>query len=163
MKQVILHTFTKSEVESLDFDRFDALYGHWPQLWNRELKEKFDSLVLVVDGYDDHPEEIYCIPEVRRFYRELHKRWPWWAFFLSNEMACMAICYLCLIPSVESYKRDGQSQCAAAFEPKDILEILHHDFGRMNYLWGIAGMSDAENDKRSDEILKLFTGGGRNG
>lgn len=29
----------------------------------------------------------------------------------------------------------------------------------MNYLWSIAGMSEEANDRRSDEILKLFTGG----
>jgi len=38
MKQITLHTFTKTEVESLDFTRFDSLFGHWPQLWNNALK-----------------------------------------------------------------------------------------------------------------------------
>jgi hypothetical protein len=159
MKTVIIHTITKAEIQSLDFTRFEKLFGHWPQLWSNELREKFDSLVFQVDGYNGHPDEIYCIPEVRAYFHELHRRWPWWAFFLSNEMANMAICYLCLLPSVESYKHDGDSQCAAAFNPHKILDILKHDFGRMNHLWQIAGMSDAENDRRSDEILKIFTGG----
>ncbi|MGJ8650852.1 MAG: hypothetical protein ACSHX4_10880 [Opitutaceae bacterium] len=159
MKTIIIHTITKEEIQALDFSRFENLFGHWPQLWSNELKEKYDSLVLQIDGYNDRANEIYCIPEIRTYLQELHRRWPWWAFFLSNEMACMAICYLCLLPSVESYKRDGDSQCAAAFDPREILEILKHDFGRMNYLWHISGMSDAENDARSDEILSLFTGG----
>ena len=159
MKQITLHTFTKTEVESLDFTRFDALFGHWPQLWNNELKEKFDSLIFLIDGYNDHPDEIYCIPQVRRFYRELHRRWPWWAFFLSKEVGSMGVAYLCLLDEVGSYKCDADPMCAASFDPRPILEILHHDFGRMNYLWSIAGMSDDENDQRSDGILKLFTGG----
>ncbi|WPJ95142.1 hypothetical protein SH580_17090 [Coraliomargarita algicola] len=159
MKQIILHTFTKAEVEALDFKRFDALFGHWPQLWNHELRDKFDSLVFMVDGYNDRTEEIYCIPEVRRFYRELHRRWPWWTFFLCNENASMAVAYLCLIDEVGTYKRDTNPMCAASFDPRLILEILHHDFGRMNYLWSIARMSDEANDQRSDDILKLFKGG----
>lgn len=163
MKAVTIHTITKQEIETLDFTRFETLFGHWPQLWSNELREKFDSLILQVDGYNDDSNEIYCIPEIRAYFQELHRRWPWWAFFLSNEMASMAICYLCLLPSVESYKRDGDSQCAAAFDPREILDTLKHDFGRMNYLWQISGMSDAENDQRSDEILTIFTGGSHHG
>jgi len=163
MKQIILHTFTKSEVETLDFTRFEALFAHWPQLWGMELREKFDSLVFIVGGYDEHPEEIYCIPEIRRFYQELHKRWPWWSFFLSNEAGSMAVAYLCLIDGVESFKRAGAPSCTASFDPQPPLQILRHDFSRMNYLWSIAGMSEAANDKRSDEILQLFTGGGCHG
>jgi hypothetical protein len=163
MKTIIIHTITKEEIQSQNFVRFEGLYGHWPQLWSRELCEKFDSLVLQVDGYNDHADELYCIPEVRTYFQGLHRRWPWWAFFLNNDMASMAIAYLCLIPSVASYKMDGESQCAAAFDPRELLEIIHHDFGRMNYLWRISGMSDAANDKRSDEILTLFTGGRHHG
>lgn len=159
MKTIILHTITKTEIQAKDFSRFEGLYGHWPQLWSRELKEKFDSLVLQVDGYNEHSDELYCIPEVRLYFQELHRRWPWWAFFLSNQMASMAVAYLCLIPSVESYKKDGAKECAAAFDPRELLKIIHHDLGRMNYLWRIAGLSDEANDRRSDEILNLFTGG----
>lgn len=160
MKTIIIHTFAKREIETLDFKRFEDIYGHWPQLWGSELKDKFDSLILQVDGYNDHPEEIYCIPEVRVYFQELHKRWPWWAYFLNNsEMATMAITYLCLLKSIESYKRDSNPQCAAAFNPRELLELVQQDFGRMNYLWEIAGLSGEANDQRSDEILSLFTGG----
>jgi hypothetical protein len=154
-----MHTFTHAEVEALDFERFDGLFGHWPQLWGMELRAKYDSLVFLVEGYDDHPDEIYCIPEIRRFYQELHQRWPWWCFFLSNANASLAVAYLCLIDCVDSFKKDSSPMCAASFDPSPLLEILRHDFGRMNYLWDIAGMSEEDNDCRSDEILNVFTGG----
>lgn len=159
MKQIILHTFTRNEIETLDFARFDAIFGHWPQLWGMELKEKFDSLVFLVDGYNDHPDEIYVIPEIRAFFQALHKRWPWWAFFLSNESASMAVTYLCLVDCIDAFKRKGDPSCAATYDPAPLMQLLWHDFGRMNYLWSIAGMSEEANDQRSDEILKLFTGG----
>ena len=163
MKTIIIHTFTKTEIEALDFTRFDNLFGHWPKLWASELKEKFDSLILQVDGYNENPEEIYCIPEVRKYFQALHSRWPWWAYFLNNSESSMAVVYLCLLKSVDSYKKDAQPECAAAFDPREILEIIRHDFGRMNYLWRIAGLSDEENDRRSDEILSLFIGGAHHG
>lgn len=157
-----MHTFTQAEVEALDFERFDGMFAHWPQLWAMELRAKYDSLVFLVEGYDDHPDEIYCIPEIRRFYQELHKRWPWWAFFLNNSNASLAVAYLCLIDCVDSFKKDSSPMCAASFNPRPLLEIIRHDFGRMNYLWSIAGMSEEDNDRRSDEILNVFTGGIRN-
>lgn len=159
MKQIIIHTFTMAEIQTLDFTRFEGLFNHWPQLWGMALREKFDSLVLLVDGYNDHPDEIYAIPEIRSFFKELHRRWPWWAFFLSNENASMAVAYFCLIDCVDSFKRQDDPMCAASFDPRPLLEILRHDFGRMNYLWDIAGMSEDDNDRRSDEILNVFTGG----
>ena len=157
MKQIIPHTFTKAEIETLDFQRFDGIFGHWPQLWSRELVEKFDSLVFIVDGFDDNPKEIYCIPGIRKFYRELHRRWPWWAFFLNCDAGTMLVAYLCLIESVASCKQEGQTTCAVSFEPKELLDILHHDFGRLNYLRLIAGMSDEANDQRANKILKIFS------
>lgn len=158
MKQIIMDTFTKAEVEELDFNRFDALFGHWPQLWNRELREKFDSLVFLVDGYNEHPDEVYCIPKVRKFYQALHERWPWWCYFLNNLNGNLAVAYLCLLDSMDSFKKDTAPMAAASFDPRQILEILRHDFGRMNYLWQIAGMSEEDNDRRSDEILGIFCG-----
>lgn len=158
MSQIIIHTFTRTEIETLDFERFDSLFSHWPQLWNRELREKFDSLIFMVDGFNNHPEEIYMIPEVRRYYQELHKRWPWWAYFLNNTNASMAVAYLCLADEIDAFKRDASPTCAAVFDPRPALEILRHDFGRMNYLWDIAAMSKEANDKRTDEILQTFCG-----
>ena len=49
MKQIIIHTFTREEIETLDFSRFAALFGHWPELWGMELKTKYDSLVTITD------------------------------------------------------------------------------------------------------------------
>jgi len=159
MTTCLIHTFSKREIERQDFRRFDQLFSHWPQLWGMELRNKFDSLVFLNDGYNYHPEEIYCIPEVRNYYQELHKRWPWWAFFLANVEANFSVAYLCLLKSVQSVKRSGEADCAAVFDPSEVLKILMHDFSRMNYLWDIAGMSEEDNEKRTDELIALFAGG----
>lgn len=159
MNTQIIFTITKREVETLDFTRFEQAFGFWPELRGDELRRRFDSLILVVDGYNQDLQEIYAIPEVRKYYTELHRRWPWWAFFLANIEAQIAVNYLCLLSNIQTYKE-------AAFNPDELLTIIGHDFCRMNHLFERAGMSVAENDRRSDEILKIFTenmGGVRNG
>ena len=147
MKQLHIYTIRKDEIIAMDFTR------------SSKLRKLFDSLTLVVAGYDDHIEEIYMIPEVRKFFAELHRRWPWWTYFVCNMEASLAILYLCLVDHVESYKRAKAPMCAAAFNPVHLLELIEHDFGRMNDLMDRAGMSDQENEKRSKEILDLFLAG----
>lgn len=140
----------------MDFSRFEKLFGDWPQLRGQSLKSRFNSLGIFVSGYDDHGDEIYVIPEVRAFFSELHKRWPWWLFFIHSSEASLAILYLCLLDRVESYKHANDPMCAAAFDPQQLLEYIHNDFGKMNYLMDRAGMSALENDTRSQEIIELF-------
>lgn len=154
MNTIIIYSFTKQEIESLDFHRFDGLFNHWPQLWSRELREKMNCLTLTVNGYDDHPDEIYLIPEVRVFFKALHERWPWWAFFLCIETNTLPLSYLCLLDSVISMKSDGAADCAASFDPRELVQFLRHDFSRMNYLMGIAGFTEAEIDARTESIFK---------
>lgn len=158
MNTIICHTFSKQQVENLDFAQFESIYGHWPQLWGQELGAKYNSLIFAVGGYDSHPEEIYTIPEVRRFYRQLHQQWPWWLFFLSDLGDNIPVSYLCLFDSLESRKVDGASNCAAIFAPKDALNIIMHDLGRMVYLMDNANVDEEEIDRRSRAILKRFTG-----
>ena len=158
MNTIKLFTITRQEIEAKDFQRFEAAFGSWPELRGAELRQHFDSLTLLVGGYNLSIDELYTIPEVRRYFTELHKRWPWWLFFLKNHEANIAVCYLCILQRVDSYKKSEAWDCAAVFDPHELLEIIKHDFCRMNLLFERAGMSDKENDRRSDEILRLFAG-----
>jgi len=140
----------------MNFRRFEDSFGHWPEFRGSKLRKLFDCLTLFVEGYDNHNDEIYMIPEVRKFFIELHRRWPWWAYFVCDVEANLAIPYLCLIDHVESIKRANDLMCTAAFNPVHLLEIIQADYGRMNYLMDRAGMTDQENNKRSQQILDLF-------
>lgn len=159
MTDIYIYTITKDEIDTQDFSRFENQFGGWPHMRGKALKSRFNSLAIFVDGYDDHLDEIYVIPEVRAYFTELHKRWPWWLYFVHNFEASLAILYLCLVDRVESHKRLNDPMCSAAFDPVRVLNLIQVDFGKMNYLMDRAGMSDQENDKRSQEIIDLFVAG----
>ena len=165
MKNQIIFTITKPEILNFDFTRFETAFGGWPELCGSKLSERYNSLTLLVDGYNKHPEEVYAIAEVRAYFAEMHKGWPWWLFFIHNHEANLAVHYLCILKRLESRKQSGTNMCATEFDPHELLKIIEHDFCRMNLLFERAGMSDADNDARSEEILNLFTAtiGGRNG
>lgn len=158
MSQIIIHTFSKAEVESLDFSRFDQIFADWPNQRNGLLRNKMNCLVWQVDGYNENPNELYHISEVRSFYRELHRRWPWWLYFLNVSTEGMAIPYFCLLDSIEASRIDGRSQTRAMFNPIPLLEIFREDFTRMNHLFERAAISDEENDRRTDAIIEHFCG-----
>ncbi len=42
------------------------------------------TVTLVFHGYDDDPRELEAIPEVREWFANLFKAWPYWPFFASR-------------------------------------------------------------------------------
>lgn len=95
---------------------------------------------------------------MREYIRGLHQRWPWLLFFSNIEPMGehLAIAYLCLVDSVDSFHRGGSTRTCAIYNPDQMLELLRRDFCRMNWLFDQANMPDSENDKRTDEILALL-------
>jgi hypothetical protein len=79
----IVLVVSRDEVERLDFSGclgvLDSL------IESREKAMRFrDRVVFGVDGYNDDPRELFEVPEVRTFVRELDAKWPYWFFFLSK-------------------------------------------------------------------------------
>lgn len=158
MNEITIYTISRREIAQLDYTRFDQNIGPWAYLKGNELRERCNSLVIVIDGYNEIDDELYAIPEVREYMRGLHKRWPWLLFFSNIEPMGehLAIAYLCLVDTVNSMHRDGSNHTCAVFHPDQMLELLRHDLCKMNWLFERANMSDSDNDKRTDEILALL-------
>lgn len=154
----MIYTISREEVTRLDYTRFDRTIGNWADLKGRKLRERHNSLILIIDGYNEVDDELYVIPEVREYIRGLHKRWPWLLFFLNADPMGehLAIAYLCLVDTVNSVHRDGSEQTYVVFDPDQMLELLRRDFCRMNLLFERAALPDSDNDRRTDEILALL-------
>lgn len=82
--RAIFIQLSRSEIERQSTDR--ALgwlnqFTHSPEVaWASR-----NSLTLHVSGYDDDPRELYEIPEVCKFFRALHAKWPLWFFFVRQD------------------------------------------------------------------------------
>jgi len=64
----------------------DSLIG------SRERAMRFrDRVDFDVDGYNDDPRELFEVPEIRTFVRELDAKWPYWFFFLSKASEALII------------------------------------------------------------------------
>lgn len=65
------------------------------------------SVYIAFDGYDDKPEEIFEIPEIRKFVRKAFKEYPDLFFFLTNldELNNTILSCLC---TISIYRREGE-------------------------------------------------------
>ncbi len=71
---------TRSHIQSGDTSDFMNRYG--PTGFTAEdLRRTCGALRLRIEGAED-PRDVYAEPQTRRFFRTLHKQFPYWGFFL---------------------------------------------------------------------------------
>lgn len=88
----------KEEIKRLDFSTFE---GFMEDVANDGCKNREDTLIFAVNGYDEDERELYDILEVRKYFRELLKKYPYIFYYLEEEMwqlpylcACVNIAYI---------------------------------------------------------------------
>lgn len=47
----------------------------------KQLQGMTNRLALMIEGYDDDPRQIFALPEVRTFYKQLWQRCLCWLYF----------------------------------------------------------------------------------
>ncbi|MEI6605824.1 MAG: hypothetical protein WCP35_10975, partial [Verrucomicrobiota bacterium] len=54
-----------------------------------ELAAMMGKFQFLVEGWDHDPQEIWAIPEVRKFYQTFHRVWPYCSMpYICNVMVC---------------------------------------------------------------------------
>lgn len=72
----------KKEVKYSQFDRVRELFSTLEKIG----KEARNTVIISFDGYDDVPEEIFEIPEIRRWVGKLYKKYPHILYFMNREL-----------------------------------------------------------------------------
>ncbi len=57
-----------------------------------------DKLIVIVDGYDNDPQPLWCIEEVRQCLALLNGEFPYWFHFCEKEGGTLEMLALCLTP-----------------------------------------------------------------
>ena len=84
MTTLILHAceIPREEIEALDtapfIDRMSSRVAN-------PKPEDAGNFAILVDGYNDDPEEVYTIQSVRDYYKKLDEEWPYLLFFAENQ------------------------------------------------------------------------------
>ena len=75
MSDLILYQFSRDRVEAGNANDFLSRFGNSQLPKGKKLEAMMNSVALMIDGYNYDPREIYAIPEIRVFYKQLWEVW----------------------------------------------------------------------------------------
>lgn len=117
----------------------------------RLYREKVD---IAFQGYDDHPEELFEIPEVRNYVYKLDEQFPFWLYFLSKKHLGLQALLLCFLPPY--LKEEAKKEIF----PERINDLLTKRwFPALNHIGEFVGMSDHENEAITERTIQYIFNG----
>ena len=148
--------FSREQVRQLKLAHFLKQLGPSALPSGPELAAMMGRFQFLVDGWNDDPQELYAIPEVRRFYQHFHKVWPYWFYFCDLGTETLTMMTLCLMPNLSSFKRLGQPLAKVEYDPLELVGFINRNFGPLNMMMERAGMSELDIFNRTRDIFHYF-------
>ena len=152
----IVVVFSKEQIRQRKLGHFLKTFGRDALPEGDELAGLMNRFQFIVDGYNDDPQELYSIPEVREFYQHFHKVWPYWFYFCELGSNTLTMMVLCLLPNISAIKRLGEPNSEVDYDQVDLLNFVEKNFISLNEMMERAGMSDLDIGIRSREISRHF-------
>ncbi len=156
MSDLILYQFSRDRVQAGDAKDFLSRFGKFRVPVGKQLQGMMNSLALMIQGYDDDPREIYAIPEVRAFYKQLWEVWPYWLYFCNLESENLMMMVMCCLESLDAVKVKGQSQVKVSISPLEVVQFISGGFVPMNEMCERAGMSERQIFERTKAVFEYF-------
>ena len=155
MSDLILYQFSRDRVEAGDAKDFMSRFGKFRVPVGKQLQGMMNSLALMIEGYDDDPREIYAIPEVRAFYKQLWEVWPYWLYFCNLDTDLMMM-VMCCLDSLDALKVQGKPQVQVQINPLEVVQFISGGFVPMNEMCERAGMSEGQIFERTKAVFGYF-------
>ena len=156
MSDLICYQFSRDLVEVGDAKNFHARFGKQRLPVGKQLGAMMNSLALMIEGYDDDPREIYAIPEVRTFYQQLWRRWPYWLYFCNLDTENLMMMVMCCLDSLDALKVKGQEQVKVTISPLAVVQFISDGFVPMNEMCARAGISEHQIFERTKAVFEYF-------
>ena len=156
MSDLICYQFSRDLVEIGDAKNFHARFGKQRLPVGKQLGAMMNSLALMIEGYDHDPREIYAIPEVRTFYQQLWRRWPYWLYFCNLDTENLMMMVMCCLDSLDALKVKGQEQVKVTISPLAVVQFISDGFVPMNEMCERAGMSERQIFDRTKAVFEYF-------
>jgi hypothetical protein len=153
---LILYQFSRDRVEAGDAKDFLSRFGDSSLPTGKKLEAMMNSVALMIDGYNHDPREIYAIPEVRSFYKQLWEVWPYWLYFCNLDSENLMMMVMCCLESLDALKVKGQSQVKVSISPLEVVRFISGGFVPMNEMCERAGMSERQIFDRTKAVFEYF-------
>lgn len=154
---IIFYQFSRNRVERGDFQPFlDRFALDKLPRDRRRLRALMNTFVFGIEGYDADPREIHVIPEVRQFYTQFHRAWPYWLYFCNLQTENLKTILMCVLEEVTAIQVDGQKKVAVQFDPREIITLLWTDLQHMNQICDRAQLSEQSVYQRTKAVFEYF-------
>ncbi len=120
------------------------------------LAAMMNKFQFMVDGWNDDPNELYAIPEIRKFYQYFHDVWPYWFFFCDLRTETLQMMTLCLLPNLSGFKRSGEPLAKVEYDPMDLIRFIQKNFIPLNTMMERAGMTELDIYNRTKEVFLYY-------
>jgi len=117
----IVYVTTREEIEKQDISRMLSNFG--PQQSRQILRQLRGRIIFTVDGYDT-ADDIFEIPEVRKFYSLVHRTWPSWLFSSCLASPSLRVIALSVIPNMSIIH--SKNLCRIQIPESDLREFFVH-------------------------------------
>lgn len=119
-----LYTFTREQIEQHDISAFLGTFS--PDRPSEELQSMMSNVVFAVSGYDDEPDPLCVIPEVRAFFAQCHQWWPCWNSFSDLRSQSLAMIACCILPNVSILRFMKAQEIEATLRHKELIIFFEH-------------------------------------
>jgi hypothetical protein len=153
---LIIFEFSRRKVESLDCRHFLRMFAPDTLPVGPPLRQMMNGLILCIDGFNHDRRELYLIPEVRRFYAEFHRQWPYSLFFANLDHDFLKILAFCCLHEITCITSDRSAQCGVAIDRIELAQWIGSAFGPMNTLCEQAGIGERGIYDRSKAVFEYF-------
>ncbi len=148
--------FSKEQVRQRKLAHFLKTFGPDALPDGPELAAMMGKFQFFVDGWNHVPEEIYAIPEIRKFYQHFYDVWPYWFFFCDLHTETLQMMTFCLLPNLKGFKRVGEPKAGVQYDPLDLVRFIEKNFAPLNAMMERAGMSEMDIYDRTREIFLYY-------
>ena len=153
---LIFYQFSRDRVEAGDMKDFLSRFGPFRLPVGKQLAGMMNGLATTIGGYDDDNREVYAIPEVRTFYRQLWEVWPYRLYFCNLEAENLMMMVMCCLDSLDALKVKGQPQVKVSINPLEVVSFISGGFVPMNEMCERAGMGERQIFDRTKAVFEYF-------
>ena len=146
----------RPEIEALDLGPFLRRFGASALPEGAELGALMGRFYFMVHGYDDDPQEIYAIEEVRAFYRKLWDEWPYWLFFCDLRTEGLLMMTLCCLNELSGVKKLGEPSAKVMLDPLELIHFISDGFIPMNEMFERAAAPEMAIYRRTKAVMEYY-------
>ena len=117
----------------------------------QSFEAAFQRYVFLISGYDDDPRELYQIPEVVSFIKDLNSKLPFWLYFVNTSdkkfFSWMIAC-LCQAMSLDQ----DEKTIYADFNAEAYNDLIEYQFSNIVKMMSGLGMGESIQEKALKEL-----------